>query len=153
MTKPLNPVLDADIVAALEEAILPEELPTETRNSMRERVLRRARTPPPENTSTLRSSEGTWSDLSPGIRFKILTKDLASHTCTYLLSMESGTTVPAHTHTLEEQCLVLQGEVWLGDHVLRSGDWHIAQPGSRHADFSTRTGCLLFLKSEVFPEL
>jgi len=153
MTKPLNHVLDADIVAALEEAILPEELPTETRNSMRERVLQRARTPPPENTWTLRSSEGTWSDLSPGIRFKILAKDLASRTCTYLLSMESGTAVPAHLHTLEEQCLVLQGEVWLGDHILRSGDWHVAQPGSRHGDFSTRTGCLLFLKSEVFPEL
>jgi quercetin dioxygenase-like cupin family protein len=66
--------------------------------------------------------------------------------------MESGAIVPEHPHTLEEQCLVLEGEVWVGDHLLRSGDWHVAQPGSHHGNFSTRTGCLLLIKSEVLSE-
>ena len=145
-------VLDADTAAALEEAIRPEEVTTQTRDSMRERILRRVRTPPPEGTSTLRSSDGTWTDLSPGVRLRILDEDPVARTRTYLVSMESGATVTEHPHTQEEQCLVLEGEVWVGDHLLRSGDWHVAQPGSHHGNFATRTGCLLLIRSEVFPE-
>jgi quercetin dioxygenase-like cupin family protein len=148
--RPPSSVLDADTAAALEEAIQPEELTTETRDSMRARIFRRVRTPPPDGTSTVRSTDGTWTDLSPGVRLRILDENPNSPTRTYLVSMESGAMVPEHPHGLEEQCLVLEGEVWVGDHLLRSGDWHVAQPGSHHGNFSTRTGCLLLIKSEVF---
>jgi len=99
----------------------------------------------------LRSTDGTWTDFCPGVRLKILDEDPSSSTRTYLVSMESGAIVPEHPHSLEEQCLVLEGEVWVGDHPLRSGDWHVAKPVSHHGNFSTRTGCLLLIKSEVFP--
>ena len=42
-----------------------------------------------------------------------------------------------------------RGEVTIGDHVMRSGDWRVARPESRHVDFWSKTGCLLFIRSEL----
>jgi quercetin dioxygenase-like cupin family protein len=63
--------------------------------------------------------------------------------------MEPGSRVPVHSHTQEEHCLVLEGEVNIGEHVMRSGDWHIARTGSTHEDFWSKTGCLLFIRAEM----
>jgi hypothetical protein len=59
--------------------------------------------------------------------------------------------IPVHSHNQEEDCLVLEGEVTVGEHVMRSGDWQRAQPGSTHADFWSKAGCLLFIRSEIRP--
>jgi quercetin dioxygenase-like cupin family protein len=63
--------------------------------------------------------------------------------------MEPGSRVPVHSHTQEEQCLVVEGEVTIGEHIFRAGDWHVAMPGTTHSDFSTRTGCLVFIRAEI----
>lgn len=63
--------------------------------------------------------------------------------------MEPGSRVPVHSHTQEEHCLVLEGEVRIGEHIMRSGDFHVALPGTAHEDFRTTTGCLLFIRAEI----
>ncbi len=68
-----------------------------------------------------------------------------------MFRLQPGSVVVAHGHTQEEECLVLEGEIEIGGHVLRKGDLHIARPGACHAPITTRTGALLWVTSEIPP--
>jgi anti-sigma factor ChrR (cupin superfamily) len=144
-------MLDADLTDALADGIAPVELSTAERERMRGRILRRVAATPPSGTATIRAHEGVWQDFGPGVRIKVLDEDSSTDAMSYLLRMEPGARVPGHSHTREEGCLVLEGEVTIGELVMRSGDWHLARPGSTHADFWSKTGCLLFIRSEIRP--
>ena len=122
---------------------------TGKRDRMRMQILKRVVSPPPFGTTTVRADEGVWQELAPGIHIKVLHEDPSTNTRSYFVRMEPGSRVPSRTHTQEEQCLVLEGEVTIGDHVMRSGDWRVARPESRHVDFWSKTGCLLFIRSEL----
>jgi hypothetical protein len=142
-------VLDADIAEALADGLSPIELSSAERDRMRARILTRVTAAPPSGMVTIRAHEGEWRDLAPGITIKMLHEDTVLNAMSYLVRMGAGARAPVHTHAQEEHCLVLEGEVTIGDHLMRSGDWHIAQPGSTHADFRTTTGCLLFIRAEM----
>jgi quercetin dioxygenase-like cupin family protein len=47
---------------------------------------------------------------------------------TVLIRMQPGLVVVGHRHTQEEECLVLEGEVFIGDYRLGQGDMHVARP-------------------------
>jgi quercetin dioxygenase-like cupin family protein len=142
-------VLDVDIADALADGLAPVELGTAERDRMRTRILKRVAATPPSGTETVRAHEGVWRDLAPGVQIKVLHEDPLVNTMSYFVRMEPGAHAPVHTHTQEEHCLVLEGEVTIGEHVMRSGDWHVARPGSTHAHFWSKTGCLLFIRSEM----
>ena len=38
----------------------------------------------------------------------------------------------------------MSGEVRMGEMIMRAGDYHLARPGSWHAEIVTPTGALLF---------
>lgn len=145
----LNSPLDAETLAALVEAIRPVELGATERDRMRARILKRAAAPPPEGTITLRAEDGAWRDYSPGVTIKVLREEPQARRSTFLLCMAPGSHVPVHPHAEEEHCLVLEGEVFLGDHIFREGDWHVALPGSTHNEFFSKTGCLLLIRAET----
>jgi quercetin dioxygenase-like cupin family protein len=64
-----------------------------------------------------------------------------------LLRLAAGTTVPGHAHTIHEECLVLEGTLKIGqDLVLHAGDFHVGIQGVPHADASTDTGAVVFLR-------
>ena len=140
--------LDAETISALAEAIRPAELGVTERDRMRARILRRAVAPPPEGTITMRAEEGAWRDYSPGVTIKVLRHEPEARRSTFLIRMAPGAHVPVHPHAEEEHCLVLEGEVSLGDHVIREGDWHVALSGSTHSEFFSKTGCLLLIRAE-----
>ena len=146
---PHGPVLDAELTETLANAIAPAELGSQERERMRARVLARAAATAPSGTKTLRTSEGVWETMGPGIQFKVLHIEPATHTRSLLIRMQPGSRVPVHAHTQEEHCLVIDGEVTIGEHVFRSGDWHVAMPGTTHSNFSTKTGCLIFIRAEI----
>jgi quercetin dioxygenase-like cupin family protein len=82
------------------------------------------------------------------VRKKIVDENQARGTLTFVIDMAPGSEIPAHPHALDEHCLVVEGEAWVDDHVLRRGDWHVAKAGSMHGVLSSRTGCLLLIRSE-----
>src|SRR5579864_8994437 len=137
-----QPVLDAEITDAMANAIVPVELSVQQRDRMRARILKRAAETAPMGMHTMRAAEGTWQRVCPGVELKVLHVESANNMRSILLRMEPGSQVPLHSHTQEEQCLVLEGEVTLGEHIFRPGDWHVAMPGTTHIDFATKTGCL-----------
>lgn len=140
--------LDADTAVAMALAIQSVEITARARDSMRERILRRVTRAAPPGTTTLRSEEGLWTQVVPGVRKKIVDENQARGTLTFVIDMAPGSEIPAHPHALDEHCLVVEGEAWVDDHVLRRGDWHVAKAGSMHGVLSSRTGCLLLIRSE-----
>jgi quercetin dioxygenase-like cupin family protein len=140
--------LDPETQRELAQAIAPVELSIEERDRMRARILKRVQAPPPPGMLTLRASDGTWEEFAKGVHIKVLRDERSAGMLTYLVRMAPGAVAPRHSHTQEEHCLVLEGEVVMGDHVIRTGDWHVALPGSTHESFATKTGCLVLIRSE-----
>ena len=94
---------------------------------------------------TVHAGDGSWVELAPGVRSKLLHDDGAMRS--FLLRLEPGARLPSHGHAAEEACLVLEGSARLGDVEVRAGDFHLAPAGSVHGEVTTRTGALLFLRA------
>lgn len=81
----------------------------------------------------------------PGIAVRVLSDDRGLKRTTICVRMQPGSSYPPHPHEAMEECLVLEGELLVGDVLLRAGDYQRAEPGSRHAEQTTKTGALLLL--------
>ena len=143
--------LDTATIVALGEALPPAELSEPRRASMRERVLARTADTLPDNTETIRGDVMPWRQMFPNVWAKVMKRDLESNLQITLFRMEPGGVVPGHSHTADEECWVLEGEVLIGAHPVRKGDMHIARAGARHPDMWTRSGALIMVRSEVPP--
>lgn len=112
------------------------------------RIVQRLPAAPPVGTITVRSSEGEWIPCLPGVEVKILHIDEQQNTQTALWRMQPGSVLPAHDHSLDEECLVLEGEIRSGDFVVRQGDFHLGLAGEAHSDIYSEAGALLLIRSE-----
>ena len=96
---------------------------------------------------TIHASEGPWIAIAPLVEIKVLRQE--GQSASFLLRVQPGGQLPDHVHLEDEECLVLQGSLLLGEGVmLRAGDYHRAAKGSPHGPASTNTGVLLFLRSD-----
>ncbi len=99
-----------------------------------------------DNFVTVRNEEGAWNFISAGVELKLLHIDTIGNK-SYLLRMQPDGMLPSHYHTVDEECLVLAGEVNLGGSIARAGDYHFAARGTTHCVLSTADGALLFVRS------
>jgi quercetin dioxygenase-like cupin family protein len=85
-----------------------------------------------------------WIPLTPGVLKKDLYSDgiIASR----LFRFEPGAKLAGHPHLQNEECMMLSGEIFLGDILLRAGDYQMAPTGSYHGEASTDVGALLFVR-------
>jgi anti-sigma factor ChrR (cupin superfamily) len=66
------------------------------------------------------------------------------------MRMHPGSVLPAHSHSRDEESLLLEGEAWVdGDTCLRAGDYQHVAAGLMHADMRSPGGCLVFVRSEL----
>ena len=103
------------------------------------------RTGRPLPTHTVRSSEGKWTVIAPGVRLKKLSSDRTRNTVMVLMEMQPGSAVPAHEHRHAEDSYIISGSARLGDLVLFAGDFHHVEAGSRHESIVSDEGCLALL--------
>lgn len=96
---------------------------------------------------TVREPEGKWIEVAPKVKTKELFND--GRRRVYLVRMEPGAAMPGHNHEGNEECMVLQGEIWLGELLIRAGDFHRAPRELPHGDVSTDTGVLLYVSTEL----
>lgn len=90
----------------------------------------------------------------PGVSVRKLAVDREQDRVTMLVRMEAGASYPAHRHGGPEECLVLEGDLEVGEELrMRSGDFQRAEAGSVHPIQRTRGGCLLFITSSLSDEL
>lgn len=113
-------------------------------------VFRRQARTGPEVSSTTRFDLATgWQPLREGVVVRPLCQTGTS--ISFLVRLARGARVPAHAHGLGEECLMVEGDLFLGDVLLREGDFQWAPAGSEHDGLYSDTGCLLFFRGEVDP--
>jgi quercetin dioxygenase-like cupin family protein len=101
-----------------------------------------------------RAAEGGW-ETTPvaGVSVKSLHVDPVRRYVTMLVKMDAGVSYPGHLHAAAEECYVLDGDLRVGDQVLKKGDYQRAEAGSKHGVQSTKEGCLLLVLSSQNDEL
>ena len=98
--------------------------------------------------STLDDREG-WDDFCPGVRIRALWH--GGERSSMLVRMRAGASVNAHGHPLEEECMMLAGEAFVGDTLLRCSDYQLAPMGSRHGAVMTDVGALFYVHGSLDP--
>jgi len=113
--------------------------------TIRERVFKRIRST--RDLTTIQAAEGEWAPFSPKVSIKVLRRDV--DTQSYLLRLEPGAVLLPHVHDHDEECMVLEGEVRIGDLVVRQGAYHLAPRGVVHEPIVSEGGALLFLRGAI----
>lgn len=90
-----------------------------------------------------------WAPLRPGVRIKPLHAE--GERISMLVQVDAGASVPAHSHGHGEQCLMVEGDLFLGDVLLCQGDFQFAPQGTCHGELHSDVGCLLFFHGAVDP--
>lgn len=140
-------------IAAELDAILPApEKVQGMRDALFARLRAEVQAASPARTQhlTLRADEGRWLDLGQGVRMKPLNRERGM--LSYLLELAPGASLPEHGHDEDEECIVLSGDVWLGEVHAGAGDFHLARKGVPHGRIYSEGGCMLFLRG-ARPEL
>ena len=85
----------------------------------------------------------------PGVWARMLHVDTARSQFSVILKMDPGSVYPSHAHDGPEECVVLDGEISVGNVRMRRGDYQRAEPGSDHIEQRTETGALLFITAPL----
>ncbi len=94
---------------------------------------------------TILPSGQDWQPFADGIEIKVLHE--AEGTLSYLLRLQPHAVLPAHRHRQPEECMVLEGELRIGDHLRApAGTYHLADTGTFHAPITTDRGAVIFLR-------
>lgn len=96
------------------------------------------------------SAEG-WEPLRPGVLLKPLFG--VGERVSMLARLDKGGSVPTHAHTCAEECLMVQGDMFLGDVLLLEGEYQWAPGGSNHEMLHSDVGCVVFIHGAVDPAL
>jgi len=100
---------------------------------------------------TVPEAGAVWVDFAPGIRRRLLWS--SGPQAAMLYHALPGATVPRHGHGHDEECLMLEGELFLDEVLLRPGEYQLAPAGSVHEAVSTDTGVLLYAHGDLDLEL
>ena len=90
---------------------------------------------------------GEWAEFGPGIKRRVLWQQAGQAAMLY--HALPGAAVPHHGHGHDEECLMLGGDLFLDEVLLRPLDYQIAPAGTEHGSVSTDTGALLFAHGDV----
>lgn len=89
---------------------------------------------------------GDWRVLGTGVFLKVLERDAATRWSTYLVRYLPGAGFPRHPQRSIEECLLVSGDLQIGDQHMQAGDLQIAVPGIDHGPLHSRHGALVFVR-------
>ncbi len=96
---------------------------------------------------SVRDADAGWPDFAPGIQRRVLWQRGGQAAMLYFL--QPGVQVAHHAHDHDEECLMLQGDLFLDDLVLRPGDYQVAPVGTDHRVTETDTGVVLYVHGDL----
>ncbi len=145
-----SPTLDAALIKAMAAATPPEAPTVDATVRMHKQLFQRIHSLSPDYIF-VHKHEGEWVPLLRGVELKQLHQDGAQRS--YLMRMAAGSRIPPHEHALDEEALVLEGDVTINGVLCRSGDYHFAPRGKPHGWLTSQAGCVLFVRGciEVSP--
>ncbi len=95
---------------------------------------------------TIRADEGEWSDLTSGISIKALYDHGPISSSLVRITVNTSWITQQQALAHDEEFLLLEGDVFVGDTLLQTGDWQFAPAGSESLPISTDKGALVFLR-------
>jgi len=96
---------------------------------------------------TVRDVDAGWCDFAPAIQRRVLWQREGEASMLYCL--QAGVQVAHHGHGHDEECLMLQGDLFLDDVLLQQGDYQLAPTGTDHRLTETDTGGVLFVHGSL----
>jgi anti-sigma factor ChrR (cupin superfamily) len=159
MTTPAPPdetALDAEFVSLLDAALVadtpgaPDPADHAAAARVRQRLQRRIAAGSTPRHVTVQADSGDWQRFGTGIDIKVLYE--SGGVMSYLLRMAAGAQLPAHRHPVDEECMVLEGEVRIGALRVAAGGFHLGRKDMLHDVLHTEGGALIFLRGAA-PEV
>lgn len=92
-----------------------------------------------------------WVDAGPGVQIQALCGD--KQVVSMLVRFEPGAGVPDHGHDIDEDCLMLSGEMFIGDVLMRPMDYQMAPAGLGHFGVTSELGGMFYLHAALDPVL
>lgn len=102
---------------------------------------------PGDTPATVRDAEAAWPEYAPGLRRRVLWQREGQAALLY--HAQPGAAVPQHTHGHDEECLMVQGELFLDDLLLQPGDYQLAPAGTGHRITETDTGVVIYAHGDL----
>ena len=100
-------------------------------------------------TLTLRAGSGAWIDAAPGLKIKILHRNESLKRETFLAWLQPGGEYADHDHDQDEEIYMIEGDLIIGELVLKAGDFHVARAGRHHPVHRTKNGCLCIISQAI----
>ncbi len=97
-----------------------------------------------------RQADAGWQPLREGV--SLLPLYAEGEALSLLARFEAGARVPAHPHGIDEECLMVEGELFLGDVLLPEGGFQLAPGGTQHGELFADAPCLLFFHGAIDPQ-
>lgn len=101
----------------------------------------------PVERTLVRDADAGWPEFAPGIRRRVLWT--AGGQAALLYRADPGASVPVHSHGHDEECLMVQGELFLDDLLLQQGDYQLAPAGTGHRITETDTGVIIYAHGDL----
>ncbi|MBC5767209.1 cupin domain-containing protein [Ramlibacter albus] len=136
--------LDDDISRALTDAQRPLEGEDAALARVRSRLMKRIANDSVPHHTSIHADAGRWHDLLPGIRRKVLHEQ--DGVMSYLLQFAPGAVLPAHRHPVDEECVVIEGVLRIGELLLPAGSYHRVRKDVLDADSTSDEGAVIFLR-------
>lgn len=144
-------VLDDDtldlLALALAETAVAEPGDEVSRQRVKRRLLARIAADQQPNHLTVQAAEGRWRPFGDGLSIKVLHRD--DTIMSYLVRLAPGAALPPHHHPIDEECVVLEGALTIGDLEVGAGGFHLARRGMLHDRIVSHDGALIFLRGAV----
>ena len=100
-----------------------------------------------QESESIMDNESGWVEIQEGVCQKELWTD--GKVVSRYVRMEVGTRIDGYEHPLDEECMVLSGDIFIGDILLQEGDYILAPAGTGPIDIFSDTGALFFLRGAV----
>jgi hypothetical protein len=102
----------------------------------------------------LEADRATWEayELTPGAEVATLAVNEVSREFRGFVRSAGQAKFPEHRHAGDEELIVVDGELVIGDQVYFPGDWILSKPGTQHQP-KTIAGVLLFLRTSIDDEM
>lgn len=137
-------VLDDDIVDALNQGVAPEPIDAARASRIKRRLLARVADEQMRRHLTVRRDDGQWKPFGPGLTIKVLHE--LDGVMSYLLRLAPGASLAPHRHPIDEECVVLEGELQIGELRVAAGGFHLGRKDVLHGRITTVDGALIFLR-------
>ena len=136
-------LLDADLRAALDAAQPFEPVLPEVAARIKRRLLHRiAEVESPQ--VAVAPEQGQWRPFGPGVEIKVLYK--REGIMSYLLRMAPGAELPNHRHPHDEECVVVEGFVQMGEVTMGPGGYLMERRDTLHPPLRTVDGAVIYLR-------